>query len=140
MERIIGGIKQKYPFPVCKTHRLLWPCFEFIAYVDGLDNYEKNILDEIFLKLAKIGVTSDEEIGECTALETDTISFMQSRLQQKGLLDVAYHITEEGEKVIEKLTEKRSIPVYVYVDALTGRIVPHITPTSWKKDDEFVQY
>ncbi len=137
MERIIGGIKQKYPFPVCKTHRLLWPCFEFIAYVDGLDNYEKNILDEIFLKLAKIGVTCDEEIGECTALETDTISFMQSRLQQKGLLDEAYHITEEGEKVIEKLAEKRSIPVYVYVDALTGRIVPHITPTSWKKDDEF---
>lgn len=137
MERIIGGIKQKYPFPVCKTHRLLWPCFEFIAYVDGLDNYEKNILDEVFLKLAKIGVTSDEEIAECTALETDTISFMQSRLQQKGLLNEAYHITEEGEKVIEKLAEKRSIPVYVYVDALTGRIVPHITPTSRKKDDEF---
>lgn len=137
MERIIGGIKQQYPFPVCKMRKLLWPCYEFIAYVDGLDNYEKNILDEVFLKLAQIGVTSDEEIAECTALKTDTISFMQSRLQQKGLLDVAYHITEEGEKVIEKLGEKRSTPVYVYVDALTGRIVPHITPTSQKKDDDF---
>ena len=61
MERIIGGIRQKFPFPICKTHKLLWPCFEFIAYVDGLDNYEKNILDEIFLKLAQAGVTSDEE-------------------------------------------------------------------------------
>lgn len=137
MERIIGGIRQKFPFPICKTHKLLWPCFEFIAYVDGLDNYEKNILDEIFLKLAQAGVTSDEEITECTALQPDTISFMRSCLQQKGLLDEAYHVTEEGEKVIEKFSEKRSIPVYVYVDALTGRIVPHITPTSKKKDDAF---
>ncbi len=137
MERIIGGIKQKFPFPVCKTHKLLWPCFEFIAYVDGLDNYEKNILDEVFLKLAQIGVTSDEEITECTALQPDTISFMRSRLQQKDWLDEAYHITEEGKKVIEKFGEKRSIPVYVYVDALTGRIVPHVTRTSHKRDDEF---
>ena len=137
MERIIGGIKQNFPFPICKTHKLLWPCFEFIAYVDGLDNYEKNILDEIFLKLTQIGVYSDEEITECTALQPDTISFMRSRLQQKAWLDEAYHITEEGEKVIEKFSEKRSIPVYVYVDALTGRIVPHVTPTSQKKDDAF---
>lgn len=137
MERIIGGIKQKFPFPICKTHKLLWPCFEFIAYVDGLDNYEKNILDEVFLRLAQIGVTSDEEITECTALETDTISFMRSRLQQKTWLDEAYHITEEGEKVIEKFGEKRSIPVYVYVDAISGRIVPHVTFTSRKKEDTF---
>ena len=130
MEKLIGGCELPHPFPASIRHKLLWPCFEFIASAEGLDDYEKNIIEEAFLKLADAGVTDEAELAACTALDGDLVSFMHARLQQKGWLDSSCRITDEGRAKLALLEERRAVPVRVYVDALTGRVVPRVIPVS----------
>ena len=137
MEKIIGGIELENPVSASIQHRLLWPCFEFVASAEGLDDFGKNIIEEVFLKLADINVVSDSEIASCTALDADLISFMHSRLQQKGWLDGTCRITDEGRAKLEQFSKKKAVPIRVYVDALTGRIIPHISAVSDKNAGEF---
>ena len=138
MEKIIGGKDFNYQFPVKISQKILWPCYQFIAQVEGVQNNEKNILDEFILRFAKINVTSLNEIASYLGLEEDLISFMQSRLQQIGCLDDCFRITNAGEEKLDKMTENRSIDIYVYVDALTGRIIPYYSPIT--SDNRFKPY
>ena len=128
MVKIIGGKDFNYQFPVKISKKILWPCYQFIAQAEGVKNNEKNILDEFILRLAKINVTSLNEIASHLGLEEDLISFMQSRLQQNGYLDDCFRITKAGEEKLDEMAENHSIDIYVYVDALTGRIIPYYSP------------
>lgn|GEM_PF-4411407 len=130
MEKIIGGQELENPISAGVQQKILWPCYEFIAHAEGLDNFEKNIIEEVVLKLAAINVRSDAEIAECTGLDDDLISFMHSRLQQKGLLDETCGITDEGKMKLEEFAEKHSQDIHIYVDALSGRVLPYWAPVS----------
>ena len=130
MEKIIGGQELENPISAGVQQKILWPCYEFIAHAEGLDNFEKNIIEEVVLKLAAINVRSDSEIAECTGLEEDLISFMHSRLQQKGLLDETCGITDAGKMKLEEFAEKHSQDIHIYVDALSGRVLPYWAPVS----------
>lgn len=147
MEKIIGGIELNNPFPASVRQKLLWPCYEFIANAEGLDDFEKNIIEEVVLKLAEINVRDEAEIARCTGLELDLISFMHSRLQQKGWLDDTCGITAEGKAKLGEFAEKHSQDIHIYVDALTGRVLPYWSAVSernnfhydggkWDKKDE----
>ena len=148
MEKIIGGQELENPISAGVQQKMLWPCYEFIAHAEGLDNFEKNIIEEVVLKLAAINVRSDAEIAECTGLDDDLISFMHSRLQQKGLLDKTCAITDAGKMKLGEFAEKHSQAIHIYVDALSGRVLPYWAPVSernnfhydggrWdRKDDE----
>lgn len=125
MEKIIGG-EDFYPaFPVKIRQKILWPCYEFIALANGIDDYEKNILDEVVLRLADINITDIKEIALCTGLEEDLISFIQSRLEQRECIDDCYRITEVGKNKLGKLSENKSKEIHVYVDAVSERIIPY---------------
>ena len=125
MEKIIGGRETTCSFPVRIRHKLLWPCYEFIAIAEGIDNYEKNIIEEVVLRLADIGVTDLKEIAACTGLEEDLVSFMQSRLEQRGCLDSCQRITDTGKERLGEFSVKHRKEIHVYVDAVSGRIVPY---------------
>lgn len=125
MEKIIGGKDINNPFPVRIQHKLLWPCYEFIAQGEGIEDYEKNIIEEVVLKLADINVTDTKEIASCTGLEEDLVSFIQSRLEQRECLDSCYHITELGKQKLGEFSKNRSKEIHVYVDAVSGRIIPY---------------
>ena len=130
MEKIIGGQELENPISAGVQQKILWPCYEFIAHAEGLDNFEKNIIEEVVLKLAAINVRSDSEIAECTGLDEDLISFIHSRLQQKGLLDETCGITDAGKMKLEEFAEKHSQDIHIYVDALSGRVLPYWAPVS----------
>lgn len=125
MEKIIGGEEFEASFPVRIHKKLLWPCFEFIAQAQGVEDYEKNIIEEVVLRLADINVTDIKEIASCTGLEEDLISFIQSRLEQRNCLDSCCHITTEGKEKLGEYSKNQSKEIHVYVDALSGRIIPY---------------
>ena len=125
MEKIIGGENFESSFPVRIHKKLLWPCYEFIAQAQGVEDYEKNIIEEVVLRLAEINVTDIEEIASCTGLEKDLISFIQSRLVQRECLDSCWRITETGKQKLGEYSKNQSKEIHVYVDAVSGRIIPY---------------
>ncbi len=125
MEKIIGGEEFEATFPVRIHKKLLWPCYEFIAQAQGVEDYEKNIIEEVVLRLAEINVTDIEEIASCTGLEEDLISFIQSRLVQRECLDSCWRITESGKQKLGEYSKNQSKEIHVYVDAVSGRIIPY---------------
>lgn len=137
MEKIIGGKKINNQFPVRIHEKILWPCYEFIAGATGIDNYGKNIIEEVVLRLADINITDIKEIASCTGLEEDLISFIQSRLEQRECLDNCYHITETGREKLGEFSEKHSKAIHIYVDAVSGRIIPYY---SMIDDDNSFKY
>lgn len=147
MEKIIGGIELENPISASISQKILWPCYEFIAHAEGLDDFEKNIIEEVVLKLADINVCSDAEIAGCTGLDADLISFMHSRLQQKGWIDGTCRITDDGKLKLGEFSKTKAHDIHIYVDALTGRVIPYWAPVSernnfhydggkWDKKDE----
>ena len=125
MEKIIGGKDFEASFPVRICKKLLWPCYEFIAQAQGVEDYEKNIIEEVVLRLADINVTDIKEIASCTGLEKDLISFVQSRLEQRNCLDSCCRITDVGKEKLGEYAKNQSKEIHVYVDALSGRIIPY---------------
>jgi len=124
MEKIIGGKKFNNNFPVRIHKKILWPCYEFIAEANGVEDFEKNIIEEVVLKLAEIKITDAKEIASCTGLEEDLISFIQSRLEQKELLDSCKCITKKGIEKLGEFSQTHSKEIRIYVDAVSGRVVP----------------
>lgn len=125
MEKIIGGNEINCTFSVRVQHKILWPCYEFIAQAEGVDNYEKNIIEEVVLRLAEINVIGTKEIVSCTGLEEDLVSFIQSRLVQRECLDSCCNITEHGKQKLGEFSENQSKEIHIYVDAVSGRIIPY---------------
>lgn len=124
MEKIIGGKEFKTNRPLQVSHKLLWPCYEFIVEVEGLDSYNRNIIEEVVLKLAEIGVVEPAMVEQCTGMDRDLISFVHSRLQQRGMLDDLCRVTELGQSRIAEYSKREPESIHIYVDALSGRVVP----------------
>ena len=138
MMQILGGKRLNNLFSYRVKANLLWPAYEFIVPVEGYSDDNQNILENTILKLMEINIITDKEISDATGLETDLISFIQSRLFQKGYIDETYKITDEGLKYIGELSEKKnSTFIYVYVDAITGNVIPY---TRALNNDEDLQY
>lgn len=127
MEKIIGGKEWNGAFPVRIRQKILWPCYEFIAQATGIDNYERNIIEEVILRLADINVTDIKDIASSTGLEEDLVSFMQSRLEQHGCLDDCFRITDDGKQRLGEMIENHSSSIHVYVDAVSGDVVPYFS-------------
>ena len=127
MEKIIGGKEWNGAFPVRIRQKILWPCYEFIAQAAGVDDYERNIIEEVILRLADINVTDIKDIASSTGLEEDLISFMQSRLEQHGCLDGCFKITDIGKQRLGEMIENHCSSIHVYVDAVSGDVVPYFS-------------
>ena len=127
MEKIIGGKEWNGSFQVRIRQKILWPCYEFIAQATGIDNYERNIIEEVILRLADINVTDIKDIASSTGLEEDLVSFMQSRLEQHGCLDDCFRITDDGKQRLGEMIENHSSSIHVYVDAVSGDVVPYFS-------------
>ena len=127
MEKIIGGKEWNESFQVRIRQKILWPCYEFIAQAAGVDDYERNIIEEVILRLADINVTDIKDIASSTGLEEDLVSFMQSRLEQHGCLDDCFRITDDGKQRLGEMIENHSSSIHVYVDAVSGDVVPYFS-------------
>ncbi|MBR6124776.1 hypothetical protein IKQ19_14465 [Candidatus Saccharibacteria bacterium] len=125
MEKIIGGVDYDAVTPMRISRKILWPCYEFIAYAEGLDGYGKNIIEDVILHLINIKITSEEELASCMGLEKDLVSFVLSRLEQQGYIDLNNRITEMGLQRLNESTEIQGSDIHVYVDAVSGRLLPY---------------
>ncbi|MBO4699110.1 hypothetical protein J5690_05805 [bacterium] len=128
MEKIIGGRELNCSFQMQLHSKILWPCYEFIAMAEGIDDSGgKNILEETILRFAGIKITDTQEIADSLCLDKDLVSFIQSRLEQKMCLDECLRITERGLKQLGEYLEKKPVNINIYVDAVSGRIIPYYT-------------
>ena len=138
MEKIIGGIDFNSERSIKLSAKLLWPCYEFVAEVEGLeDNYNRNIIEETVLKLAAIGEVEPAMVEKSTGMPQDLISFVHARLQQKNLLDDYGRVTEEGNQQIDKYSKPSLNPIHIYVDALSGKMIPYYTSLTEKNHLNF---
>ena len=135
MEKIIGGKDLNYgQFSMQLHHKILWPCYEFIAMAEGVENSEgKNILEETILRFADIKITDTREIADSLCLDKDLVSFIQSRLEQKMCLDDCHRITQKGLEQLGQYLEKKPVNINIYVDAVSGRIIPYYTTIESKE-------
>lgn len=140
MEKIIGGKEFKTKRPLQFSYKLLWPCYEFIAEVEGLDSYNRNIIEEVVLKLAEIGVVEPAMVEQRTGMDRDLISFVHSRLQQRGMLDDFCHVTELGQSRIAEYSQREPESIHIYVDALSGRVIPYYAPLNENNDLRFYSF
>lgn len=130
--KILFGQNLKRNLPYRIKEYLLWPAFEFVVPIKGYYDYGKNILEDTVLKLININLIEEKEIADATGLDPDLVSFIKSRLFQKNLMDAADKITENGKKLLENNQSEKenesvnSTNVNIYVDAVTGDIIPYI--------------
>ena len=115
----------------CKIKEyLLWPAYEFEIPIKGYKNIEFNILEYTILQFININIIEEEEISKATGLETDLISFIKSRLYQKGYINNADRIEIAGKQYIEDLSKKEEenniTYINIYVDAITGKLIPYV--------------
>ncbi|WP_294112077.1 hypothetical protein [uncultured Fibrobacter sp.] len=125
MEKIIGGVDFDAATPMRISHKILWPCYEFVASAEGLDGYAKNIIEDTILRLVEIKITSEDELASCMGLEKDLVSFVLSRLEQQDYIDSCRRITDEGAKRLTESSEIQYTDIHVYVDAISGRLLPY---------------
>lgn len=139
MMRTLGGKKLNNSFPYRLKANLLWPAYEFAVPVEGYSSEKQNIIENTILKLMEINIISDKEIADATGLETDLVSFIQSRLFQKGYIDETYKITENGQNYIGELSESKNTSyINIYVDAITGKVIPYVKELNNDEDFQYV--
>jgi hypothetical protein len=128
---------------------ILWPCHAFNISIPQKKKSGLNVFEETVLKITEIESGDTEKIALLTCLEKDLVAFIQNRLNQLGLLNDRYELSDEGKKLLESWRNKAEASVEyaagtVFVDLHTGKILPFIHMGSLKNekiksiDDDFI--
>ncbi|MEE0998780.1 MAG: hypothetical protein UIH41_03835, partial [Treponemataceae bacterium] len=117
--------------------KILWPCYEYNLVIKGRVNLEDNILESLILQLMEANVRDLDQLSSMTGLERDLIIFLRERLHHKGYLDDLMHITEFGLKKINKRSVPEQYYCSIFVDAISGKLLPKIIPLEEQKEIVF---
>ena len=138
MLKIIDNTKP-LDLDLCIHEKVLWPCYEYAINIKGLPFGNKNIFEKLLLTLLLLNdVKTPEQLSEDSGLEIDFVMFLLDRLIQKNMITKDYqNITAEGKAFLSEKSEKKSYKFYVYVDSMTGKLIPNIEDISSRK---FLQF
>lgn len=134
---------------IAASQSVLWPCHAFNISIPQKKKSGLNVFEETVLKITEIESGDTEKIALLTCLENELVAFIQNRLNQLGLLNDRYELSEEGKRLLESWHNKDEASVEyaagtVFVDLHTGKLLPFIHMGSLTNekiksfDDDFI--
>lgn len=131
---------------------VLWPCHAFNISIPQKKKSGLNVFEETVLKMTEIESGDTEKIALLTCLEKELVAFIQNRLNQLGLLNDRYELSEHGQELLNEWQNKSDgnleyTVATVFVDLLSGKLIPYVSTEqlSYKKisrigDNGFIDF
>lgn len=125
---------------IAARQSVLWPCHAFNISLPQKKKSGLNVFEETVLKITEIESGGTETIAQLMCLEKGLVAFIQSRLNQLGLLNDRYELSEHGQALLNEWQNKSDgdleyTVATVFVDLLYGKLLPYVSTEqlSYKK-------
>ena len=125
---------------IAARQSVLWPCHAFNISIPQKKKSGLNVFEETVLKITEIESSDTEKIALLTCLEKELVAFIQDRLNQLGLLNDRYELSEHGQELLNEWQNKSDgnleyTVATVFVDLLSGKLLPYVSTEqlSYKK-------
>jgi len=110
---------------------VLWPCHAFNISIPQKKKSALNVFEQTLLKITEIESGDTEKITEVMCIDKELVSFIQNRLNQLGLLNNRYELSDEGKKILDSWRNEAEdnveyISGYIFLDLHSGKILPYI--------------
>lgn len=137
---------------IAARHSVLWPCHAFNISIPQKKKSGLNVFEDTVLKITGIESGDTEKIALLTCLEKELVAFIQNRLNQLGLLNDRYELSEHGQELLDEWQNKSDgnleyTVATVFVDLLSGKLLPYVSTEqlSYKKisrigDNGFIDF
>lgn len=137
---------------IAARQSVLWPCHAFNISIPQKKKSGLNVFEETVLKITEIESGDAEKIALLTCLEKELVAFIQNRLNQLGLLNDRYELSQHGQELLNEWQNKSDgnleyTVATVFVDLLSGKLLPYVSTgqLSYKKisrigDNEFIDF
>ncbi|CAB1228824.1 MULTISPECIES: hypothetical protein [Enterobacterales] len=137
---------------IAARQSVLWPCHAFNISIPQKKKSGLNVFEETVLKITEIESGDTEKIALLTCLEKELVAFIQNRLNQLGLLNDRYELSEHGQELLNEWQNKSDgnleyTVATVFVDLLSGKLLPYVSTEqlSYKKisrigDNGFIDF
>jgi hypothetical protein len=137
---------------IAARENVLWPCHAFNISIPAKKKSGLNAFEETVLKIAEIESGVTEKIAKLTCLEKELVAFIQNRLNQLGLLNERYELSEHGRELLNEWQNKSDgnmeyTVATVFVDLLSGKLLSYVNTEqmSFKKitrigDNGFIDF
>jgi len=137
---------------IAARQSVLWPCHAFNISIPQKKKSGLNVFEETILKITEIESGDTEKIALLTCLEKELVAFIQNRLNQLGLLNDRYGLSEHGQELLNEWQNKSDgnleyTVATVFVDLLSGKLLPYVSTEqlSYKKisrigDNGFIDF
>lgn len=137
---------------IAARQSVLWPCHAFNISIPQKKKSGLNVFEETVLKITEIESGDTEKIALLTCLEKELVAFIQNRLNQLGLLNERYELTQQGQELLDEWQNKSDgnleyTVATVFVDLLSGKLLPYVSTEqlSYKKisrigDNGFIDF
>ncbi|EOX4213794.1 hypothetical protein ACPF3W_001020 [Vibrio cholerae] len=137
---------------IAARQSVLWPCHAFNISIPQKRKSGLNVFEETVLKITEIESGDTEKIALLTCLEKELVAFIQNRLNQLGLLNDRYELSEHGQELLNERQNKSDgnleyTVATVFVDLLSGKLLPYVSTDqlSYKKisriaDNGFIDF
>ena len=129
--KVISFHTEPHGLNIAARQDILWPCHAFNISIPQKKKSPFNIFEETVLKITEVESCDTEEIAQITCMEKELVSFIQNRLNQLGLLNDRYELSEQGKKLLENWKGNREENIEyavanVFMDLLTEKLLPFI--------------
>ncbi|GAD89538.1 MULTISPECIES: hypothetical protein [Vibrio] len=137
---------------IAARQSVLWPCHAFKISIPQKKKSGLNVFEEAVLKITEIESGDTENIALVTCLEKELVAFIQNRLNQLGLLNDRYELSQYGLELLNEWKNKADgnleyTVATVFVDLLSGKLLPYVSmgQQSYKKisrigDNGFIDF
>ncbi|WP_290525701.1 hypothetical protein [Alcanivorax sp.] len=137
---------------IAARQSVLWPCHAFNISIPKKKKSGLNVFEETVLRITEIESGDTEKIAILTCLEKELVAFILNRLNQLGLLNDRYELSEYGQKLLNEWQNKSDgnleyAVATVFVDLLSGKLLPYVSTEqlSYKKisrigDNGFIDF
>jgi hypothetical protein len=136
---------------IAARQSILWPCHTFNISIPKKKKSGLNVFEETILKITEIESGDIEKIALLTCLEKELVTFIQNRLNQLGLLNDRYELSEHGQELLNEWQNKSDgnleyTVATVFVDLLSGKLLPYVSTEQlrYKKisriDNQFIDF
>ena len=117
---------------IAARQNVLWPCHAFNISIPQKKKSGLNVFEETVLKITEIESGDTEKIALLTCLEKELVAFIQNRLNQLGLLNNRYELSEHGKELLNEWQNKSEgnleyAVATVFVDLLSGKLLPFVS-------------